>query len=240
MRNWRHRSTSLGSRSLFAFVALAATAGCEGAGEGALDGTLFMRGCPTLDPTPAGSQAVPSPLPAFSLAPRYFFGEVAWSIQQGFSTADPRGVSMLRMRMQPYSGTPDHADEFELLIYDLENYQTRQDQAVARGEPGMPIVPPPVDSNNAPLPPDPASSVRASLSMNVTCWFPRVAPSLRGYVNFSSLGMNLGDEIAGQVSVTLEDSRATREQGDPPPAPDVAGQLTGWFRFPLRDGPLVP
>jgi hypothetical protein len=76
--------------------------------------------------------------------------------------------------------------------------------------------------------------------MNNTCWFPVVAPTLRGYVKFTSISQNLGDEIAAELNVTVEDARATREQGNPPPAPDVAGQLSGSFRFPLRAGPLVP
>jgi hypothetical protein len=219
---------------------LSGLAGCQGAGEGQVDGTLFLRGCPPLDPTEPGSRDVPSPLPAFSLDPQYFYGEVMLSLKQGLSAQDPRGVDRMRIRLQRDSGKPDRANSLELLIYDLDRFPQIQDAAIARGERGAPIVPPDLDTTTAPLPPDPGASVRGSLSLNATCWFPSVKPLLRGYVYFSSLGRNLGEEVAGELSVTIEDERAAREQGSPPPAPDAAGSLTGWFRFPLRSGSVVP
>ena len=64
------------------------------------------------------------------------------------------------------------------------------------------------------------------------------APQLRGYVYFSKLGNKLGDEIAGEFAVTVEDLRARREEGQTVAlSPDVAGQLSGYFSFPLRTGP---
>jgi hypothetical protein len=230
-------------RPLLLGLALAlggALSGCAGAGEGQLSGTLFLRDCPPLDPTPAGSLEVPNPLPSFSLDPQYFYGELQYSVLMGFQTADPRGVDRLRVRLQRNAGRPDRADIFDLIVYDLERYMSRQEAALARGEPGMPIVPPDIDGASVPLPGDPAATVRGALSLNITCWFPRVQPMLRGHVRFTSLGRKLGEEVAGEVSVTVEDARAMREQGGATVIPDTAGQLTGSFRFPLRAGPLVP
>ncbi len=215
-----------------------AVTACQGAGEGQISGTLFLRGCPDRDPTASGSKELPDPLPAFSLNPQYFFGDVIRSVQQGLSSPDPRGVDRLSIHLQRNSGTADRTDSFDLLLYDLDRFLDLQAAALARGERGMPIVPPNVDGAQAPLPGDPAASVRASISLNVTCWFPRVAPLLRGYVYFSAIGRNLGEEVAGELHVTVEDARATREQGAGA-IPDAAGELSGWFRFPLRSGSLV-
>lgn len=214
--------------------------GCGGAGEGQISGTLFMRGCPPRDPTPEGSSEVPTPLPPFSLEPRYFFGEVIRSLKQGLSNTDPRGIDRLRIRLQSDSGKIERSDTFEMLVYDLDRFPQVQAAALARGERGVPIVPPALDDPQAPLPSDPAASVRASIALNVTCWFPRVKPLLRGYVYFSALGRTLGEEVSGELAVTVEDARATREQGDPPPVPDAAGELHGWFRFPLASSPVIP
>jgi len=214
--------------------------GCQGAGEGQVSGTLFLRGCPARDPTAPGTSDVPSPLPDYSLQPAYFYGEVQRSLQQGTSAPDPRGVDRMVIRLQRDSGRIERADALDLLVYDLDRYPQIQAAALARGEAGVPILPPDVDSTTAPLPGDPAASVRAELSLNITCWFPRVKPLLRGYINFSQLGRNLGEEVAGEFSVTIEDGRAIREQGTPMAIPDAAGALSGWFRFPLRAGPVVP
>lgn len=215
-------------------------AGCAGTGEGEVNGTLFLRGCPDRDPTDPNSDDVPNPLPPYSLNPSYFYGEIQHSVEQGVSTADPRGVDRMHIRIQRDSGKGDKADGLDLLVYDLDRYPQIQAAALAAGQPGVPILPPDLDSTTAPLPGDPAASVRAALSLNITCWFPRVKPLLRGTINFSQLGRNLGDEVAGQFSVDIEDDRAIRQQGTPMAVPDAAGALTGWFRFPLRAGPLVP
>jgi hypothetical protein len=217
---------------------LGGLAGCEGAGSGQVSGTLFLRGCPAQDPTPAGSTEVPSPLPAFSLNPQYFFGEVQQAPQSEVFSDDPRGVTNMEIRLQRNSGDVDMADVFTLLIYDVANYPQLQAAAIQSGSPGAPIIPPDLSSTTAPLPGDPSMSVAASISLNLTCAFPSVAPLLSGYVNFSMLGQNLGDTVAGQFSVTVEDARAIREQGNPPSSPDTAGAFTGWFNFPLRAGPL--
>lgn len=205
-----------------------------------MSGTLFLRGCPPFDPTPQGSTMAPDPLPDYSLEPRYFYGEVIRSVRQGLSNPDPRGVDRMHIRLQHESGKPERADMIDFFIYDLGRFPDIQAAALARGEAGVPIVPPDVDDPKAPLPGDPAASVRASLSLNVSCYYPRVKPLLRGHIYFSSLKSELGEEVAGQFAVTLEDARAMREQGSgSPPVFDAAGVLTGWFRFPLRSGPVV-
>lgn len=228
------------NRGVFAgtLTCLLAATGCEGAGEGAVDGTLFLRGCPAQDPTDSATLDVPNPLPSYSMGPRYFFGEVMRSIQQGWteSNRDPRGVDNMHIRLQRDSGKAERSDTFDLFIYDMDKYPAIEAAALARGEQGAPILPPDLDGNFVPLPGDPAASVRAAVNLNVTCWFPRVTPLLRGWVRFSSLGKDLDDEIAGEFSVTLEDARATRQMTPP----DAAGALSGWFRFPLRSGPVVP
>lgn len=236
MHKWRRRLAAV-FQSLALLCLLPA---CEGAGEGQLSGRLFLRGCPLYDPTTPGSAEVPNPIPEYSLDPQYFFGEHQWSVMSGFTSADPRGIDRLRIRLQHSSGKPDRADTFDLLVYDLARYSSLQDAALARGEPGMPIVPPDIDGASVPLPGDPAATVRSELSLNISCWFPHVKPMLRGYVKFTELGEELGETVAGEFAVTVEDARATREQGSPAPAPDAAGELSGWFRFPLRAGPLVP
>jgi hypothetical protein len=213
---------------------------CEGVGDGQVSGTLFLRGCPDLDPTTAGSSDLPSPLPAFRLDPQYFFGEVLRAAESGLGATDPRGSDSMHIRLQRNSSRAERADTFDLFIHDLDRLPAVQDAALRRGEPGAPILPPPVSGTAVPLPSDPGVSVRAALSLNVSCWFPRVQPALRGSVYFSSLGRELGDQVAGRIEVTVEDERAIREQGSPPPAPDAAGALSGWFSFPLRSGPVVP
>ncbi len=220
--------------------ALCVLPGCEGSGQGQVSGTLFLRGCSSLDPTMPGSSDVPNPLPPYSFDPQYFFAEVEQAIQPGLGSTDPRTVSTMNIRLQRTSGTPDAADYLDLLVYDIDRFPSIQAAALAQGQQGVPITPPDLSGMSVPLPGDPAATVRASLSLNVTCVYPEVAPLLHGYIHFTSFGTNLGDQIAAEFSVTIEDARAAREQGNPPPAPDAAGALTGWFSFPLAAGPLEP
>jgi len=94
-----------------------------------------------------------------------------------------------------------------------------------------------VSTMTAPLPDNPSETVRADVALNGTCQFSRVEPLLRGYIRFSALGRNVGEEIAAELRVTVEDGRAAREQGSsPPPRPDVAGELAGSFRFLISRG----
>ena len=212
--------------------------GCAGEGVGQLSGTLFVRGCEELDPTTPGGHDVPSPLPSYSMDPTYFYAELQLASRLAPSI-DPPGVNRMRLRMQTSSPKIERADAFELFIYDLDGLAARQASAMARGLAGMPIIPPPLNITPMPPRPDPASTVRASLVFNGSCTYPLVAPLLRGFVHFTEIGRNPGDILAGDFSVTIEDQRALREQGSPAASPDVAGALSGSFRFPIRTGPAV-
>lgn len=213
-----------------------AAVGCEGAGVGQVSGTLFVRGCPIYDPTTPGSREVPQPLPRYALDPEYFFAEAEPGTRRTPSD-DPPGVTRLQLRMQKSSHKAERTDVFELLVYDVDGLPAQQDAALARGLAGVPIVPPPLDQTPVPPPPAPDSTVRASLRLNGNCPYPVVAPQLRGFVRFTEIGSQPGDMLAGEFTVSIEDLRAEREQGTPPPSVDVAGVLTGSFRFPLRTGP---
>lgn len=220
-----------------ALAGLAGT-GCEGDGVGQLSGTLFVRGCPFLDPTTAGSRDVPSPLPAYTMDPKYFYAERQLAARLN-PDEDPPGISRMSLRMQTSSPKIERADAFELFIYDLDSLAARQASAMASGLSGMPITPPPLDVDPTPPPPDPAATVRASLVFNGSCDYPIVAPLLRGYVHFTTIGKNPGETVAGELAVTVEDLRAQREQSAPAISPDVAGALTGSFSFTIRNGPAA-
>lgn len=215
-------------------------AGCEGAGEGQLDGTLFLRGCPILDPQRPAEQSVPSPLPAFQLNPTHFFVEVVYGVRSGF-TPDNRSATRLLLRMQRGAAKLDRSDGFELLVHDLDKLPELVAQAASRGEPGVPVVPPALDNDAAPLPPAPDNSVRAGLLLFQACRYPQAQPSLRGFVRFTEIGQTVGQTVAGEVSVTVEDLRSQREQPGPGPViPNTAGRLQGFFRVPIRSGQASP
>ena len=220
---------------LFFAVGLSGQIGCEGRGEGQVSGNLFLRHCPDQDPLPDDSQAVPSPLPGFTLDPAYFFADVQFAQKPGWYP-DPRAVDSMFIRLQRTSHKPDRTDVFTLSVHDIDGILAVQEQALARGEPGVPIIPPMVSTSAAPLPPDPAASVRADIALNGSCQFSTAEPLMRGYIRFSSLGREVGEEIAAELKVTIEDGRAIREQGSPPPSPDAAGELAGWFRFNISRG----
>lgn len=212
--------------------------GCEGEGTGQVSGTLFVRGCADFDPTEPGSHDVPSPLPSYTMDPQYFFAEVEpWA--RLYPSDDPPGIARLRLRLQKSSHKLERTDGFELFVYDLDGLMRRQEQAILRGEPGLPIIPAPLDQTPVPPPPAPDSTVRAALRLNGTCHYPIVAPQPRGFVRFTEMGSRPGDMLAGEFAVTLEDLRAQREQGTPAPSIDVGGTLTGSFRFPIRTGPAA-
>lgn len=210
--------------------------GCEGAGEGQVSGTLFVRGCTAYDPVTPGSREVPSPLPSYVMNPEFFFAEVELSTRLN-PPEDPLGITRMQLRLQRSSHKAERADAFELLIYDVDGLPARQAQALARGEAGLPITPPPLDQTPVPPPPAPDSTVRASLRLHGSCKYPIVAPQLRGFIRFTEIGSRPGDLLAGEFSVAIEDLRAQREQGSPAPSVDIAGALTGSFRFPIRNGP---
>jgi hypothetical protein len=215
-----------------------AAAGCGSNGSGQLEGSLFLRGCEAQDPTPRGSSQVPSPLPSFVFDPAYFYGEV---YRQYNSPLRHEGetIDRMRVRIQRGSEKPERADVFEILVLDMSRALREQEQALARGEPGFPILPPPVSGATVPLPGDPYASARAALSLHASCSTLMVQPQLRGHVRFIELGRELGEWIEAEVDLTAEDARATREQGGMPQAVDTAGALKGRFRLQLRTGPAV-
>lgn len=224
-------------RRCFSVVALCGSllAACEGGGDGQVSGTLFLRGCPWLDAGDHSPTELPSPLPAFTLNPQFFYAEVVWGVKTGLHP-DPRTVDRLQLRLQRGSNKQDRSDGFELLVHDLNKLEQLQLDSIQKGLHGVPIVPPPIAQVSVPLPASPDSEVRAGLVVNNTCRYPRAEPSLRGYVRFSEYGRRVGETVAGEFDVTIEDQRAIREQGNPPANPDVAGALHGWFRIPIRSG----
>lgn len=232
----RHRRARIAAPSVLALALFAS--GCEGRGEGQISGTLFLRDCPDQDPTydsKRSSTVVPSPLPDFALNPTYFFVDVQFAQRPGWYP-DPRAVDSMFIRLQRSSHKPDRTDVFQLSVHDIDGVLAAQQAALSRGEPGVPIIPPNVSTMNAPLPDDPAESVRADIALNGSCQFSRVEPLMRGHIRFSALGRNVGEEIAAELRVTVEDGRAAREQGSPPPSPNVAGELAGSFRFFISRG----
>lgn len=215
---------------------------CEGDGEGQLSGSLFLRGCPALDPTRHGDVSgseLPSPLPDFSLSPQNFYVEIITGVRTGLR-ADPRTPDRLLLRMQRGSNKLERADGFELLVHDISQLEMLQAKALADGKAGAPIVPPPLDMPTVMLPGDPDATVRAGLLLNNSCRHPLAQPSLRGTVRFSEIGRTVGEHVAGEVDVTVEDLRAMREQAGARVVPDVVGSLRGWFRIPIQSGPASP
>lgn len=226
------------SCALFALWGVAAGAGCIGEGSGQIQGSLFLRGCPAQDPTPRGSHEVPNPLPAFALDPAYFYAQV---LHQNPTPAQREGepLDRLHVRLQKGAEKPERTDVFELLVLDMNRALRDQEQAIARGERGFPILPAPVAGSTAPLPGDPYASARASLSLQSSCRPQIVQPQFRGYVRLIEAGRELGEWIEAEVGLTVEDQRATREQGGMPAFVDTAGALTGRFRVKLEAGAAI-
>lgn len=212
--------------------------GCTADGTGQIEGSLFLRGCPSYDPTPGGSTAVPSPLPAFALDPVAFFGQVSRQLISG-DPYEVTSIDRINIRLQRGTEKPDRTDVFELWVLDLDRALRDQEAALQRGERGFPILPPPIDQSTAPLPGDPYAFARAALQLHSTCRNALVQPQFRGYVRFYELGRNLGEFVEAEVGLAIEDARATREQGGMPTSVNTAGTLSGRFRFELRTGPAV-
>ncbi len=210
--------------------------GCEGDGEGQVSGTLFLRGCPSLDPTDRSQTEVPSPLPTFTLNPHFFYAEIILGIKTGLRP-DPRTVDRLQVRLQRGSIKMERSDSFELLVHDLDKLEQLQADSIRAGAPGIPIIPPPLDQVTSPLPTSPDATVRAGLVLNNSCRYPQAQPSLRGHIRFSELGRRVGEYLAAEFQVVIEDERAMRQEGGIPKSPNVAGALQGWFRMPIRSGP---
>lgn len=210
-------------RALIPLV-LAAAAGCTGGGTGEVTGTLFMRGCAGQGTTAA--TGMPSPLPAFNLLPTDFYAE---PILPQPPDIDPRGVATLTIRLQRSTDLPDNTDYFLLYVVDVVTLQGEL------GKP-QPIIPPALSGTSAPLPTEGDPRVLASINLNGTCPYPLVAPQLTGTVTFGALGLNEGDILEADFSVTVSDPRGVRE-GVPAQDQDAAGAFSGSFRFPIAFGP---
>jgi hypothetical protein len=213
--------------------------GCAGEGTGRLAGTLFLRGCPPQDPTPPGSSEVPSPLPAFALDPVAFYGEVVRVLEPPPIRHPGATIDRIRIRLQRSTAKAERTDVFELIVPDIDRALLEQAAALGRGEPGFPVLPPPVAGSSVPLPKDPFAFAHAGLQMHGSCEPLVVQPQLRGYVRFNELGRDLGQYVDAEINLTVEDARAIREQGAMPQIVDTAGALSGTFRFQLRAGPAV-
>lgn len=222
--------------SVGALFSLGAGAGCGTEGEGQIQGTFFLRGCEAQDPTPHGSTEVPAPLPAFALDPGYFYADV---LRSPHTAAHHEGESLdrLHVRLQRGSEKPERTDVFELMVPDMNRALRDQELAIARGERGFPILPAPVAGSTAPLPGDPYAFARASLSLHSSCTRQIVQPQFRGYIRIIEAGRVIGEWVEGEVGLTIEDSRAIREQGGMPTYVDTAGALSGRFRVKLAAGP---
>jgi hypothetical protein len=210
------------------WLLLLGLAACEGGGEGQVEGRLFLRGCPAQGSTePAGMPEVP----AFQLDPTYF---VAEPILSSRPDQDPRVLNRLLLRLQRSSHRPGLTDVFTVLLYDTDALQGKEGVA-------LPIVPPPIGSEQdpfVPLPTDTGPGARAGLRLDGTCPFARVTPTLRGSITFSELGLEAGQYMAATFSAVVEDLRGARS-GIAPADRAAAGELSGWFRFPIVRGRSV-
>lgn len=198
---------------------------CEGAGEGQLSGTLFLRGCEGQGTTEAAGQ--PGGIPPFVLDPQYFAAEPSYA-PMTLGVPDLRGVNKLSIRLQRSAHKPERTDGLTLYLYDV-------DALIKRMGAPLPLTPPDLAGEDEPLPVGPPEGARAALNLFGTCPFARAQPLLRGSVTFTQLGYQAGDVIEGSLQVVVEDARASREQRAAADR-DAAGQLQGWFRFPVQWG----
>lgn len=224
--------------TLFTLGAVAGSAGCGSEGSGQLQGSLFLRGCGPQDPTPRGSTQVPTSLPAFVLDPGYFYAEI-WRRPHTAAHHEGESLDRLRVRLQRGSEKPERTDVFEIMVLDLNRALRDQELAIARGERGFPILPPPVSGSTAPLPGDPAAFARASLSLHSSCTTQLVQPQFRGYIRLIEAGREHGQWVEAELGLTIEDARATREQNGMPVFVDTAGALSGRFRVKIETGAAV-
>lgn len=216
------------ARASTAWLLLLGLAACEGNGEGQVEGRLFLRGCPTQGTVePAGMPEVP----AFQLDPSFFVAEPILSSRPDL---DPRVLNRLLLRLQRSSHRPELTDVFTVLLYDTDALRGKEGVA-------LPLQPPPIGSEQdpfVPLPTDEGPGARAGIRLEGTCPFARVTPTLRGSITFSELGLEAGQHIAASFSATVEDQRGSRG-GLAPADRAAAGDLWGWFRFPIVRGRTV-
>ena len=194
-----------------------AAGGCGlGDGTGALSGTLYLRGC-THD-YDYGSLAAPAD---YDMHPSYF---VANPVNALASSEPLHPINKVSLRVQP-SG--NRADEADLLFINVAN---DADVAAAVGG-AMPV--------------GPATTVRASLTLNNTCPDAEVEAELDGTMTWTSFGsanavegIQFGDRLAATFSFTVVDRRqiAIGGLGGVPVQPSAAGTLSGSFDFVVRQG----
>lgn len=211
--------------SISLLLLLAGLGGCEGAGEGQLSGTLFLRGCEGQGSTePAGQ---PAGIPPFVLDPQFFAAEPSYS-PLTLGVPDMRGINKLAIRLQRSPHKPERTDGVTIYLYDVDALMRRL------GTP-LPLTPPAVSGEEEPLPVGPPEGARVALNLFGSCPFARTQALLRGSITFTQLGYEVGDMIEASLSVVVEDARGLREQR-PAADQDAAGQLAGWFRFPVQWG----
>lgn len=201
----------------------AALSGCGEQGAGQVQGTLFIRGCVqqgTLDP-----KGMPAMLPAFDLLPGFFAAESLRSIRPD---QDPRGMDRLLVQLRRSGHRADRTDSLTFVFTDVPGLKSKVGTEVQ-------LTVPPITSDTQPLPTDTGPRVGASLALTGTCLSPHVAPTLSGTLLIEELGFALGETVAGRFNLTIRDLRGEREK-IPKEDQSAAGQLSGWFRFPIQPG----
>lgn len=194
-----------------------AVAGCGlGNGTGTLAGTLYLRGC-THD-YDYGSLAAPAD---YDMHPSYF---VANPVNALASSEPLHPINKISLRVQP---TGNRLDEADVLFINVAN---DADVAGALGT-AMPV--------------GPATTVRATLTLNNTCPDAEVQAELDGMITWTSFGgasatdgIQFGDRLAASFSFNVVDRRsiAIGGLGGVPVQPSAAGALTGSFDFIVRQG----
>ena len=208
--------------SLFAVIA----GGCGfGSGVGALDGSLFIRGCNQAD-----DYGALGALLGYSMNPTYFVGD---PVDSPAYERLHNPVNRISIRMQKSALREELADGLIVTIAD--------DAGVA-------------GAVNTALPLGPATNVRATLKLNETCRYAEADAELDGTITFSAFGSATGgavprdfhisfdDRLAATLQVTVVDRRALTLGGVGPVSttPAAQGQLTGSFDFVVRAGRKNP
>ena len=202
-------------------VALAAVVlllGCsEGNGTGAVSGTLFVAQCHS----DYGLGTPNAPVP-FNLNPGYFLG-IPEDDQQHLDQ-----MNRLVIRVQSTGNQLEEADVLYINIADV----TPIGQALGQ-----------------PIPVGPSTNLRATLSLVLTCPQINTQLELDGQIVFSQFGhppppgqtqyIEFGDVMAATFEFDIVDRRALTlgGQGAVSSVPQAGGQLSGFFNFPVVQGP---
>jgi hypothetical protein len=194
-----------------------AVAGCGlGDGNGALAGTLFLRGC-THD-FDYGALAAPA---AYDMHPTYF---VADPINALASAEALHPINKVTIRVQPSGNRADEADLLFINVADDALVATQVGVAMAIG---------------------PTTNVRATLNLNQTCPSAEVEPELDGTMTWTAFGnadatngLGFGDHLAASFSFDVVDRRqiAIGGIGGVPTTPAAGGHIDGSFDFVIRQG----